>query len=140
LDVADLTHGSKVKQVSFQVRSGEIVGIAGLVGAGKTELSRLLFAADRRDSGEIRLKGKLLSCKQPQDAIREGIVLVPEERRKQGILVEESVRDNLTLPSLANFASFGFVRRKKETSHAQAVADKLGVKTPNVLQKVGLLS
>jgi simple sugar transport system ATP-binding protein len=139
LEVRNLS-GGKVKDVSFTVRSGEIVAVAGLVGAGKTELSRLLFAADAPEKGEIRLRGRKLAMKTPGDAINGGIVLVPEERRKQGILVNESVRDNLTLASLPAFSPLGFLRGKQENRHAEQMVEKLGVKTPGIFQKVGLLS
>ena len=140
LEVRGVRRGVKVRGVDFDVRSGEIVGIVGLVGAGKTELSRLIFGADSAEGGEIRLRGKTVRLREPADAVKAGIVLVPEERRKEGILVEESVRANLTLPVLASFSQSGFVQRNREKAHAQAMIADLGIKTPDEETAVGFLS
>jgi simple sugar transport system ATP-binding protein len=140
LEVQGVRRGVKVRGVDFHVRSGEVVGIVGLVGAGKTELSRLLFGADRVESGEIKLHGRSVQFREPRDAVRAGIVLVPEERRKEGILVEESVRSNLTLPILKKFTTGGFIRRHNEKEHAQRMIRDLGVKTPHDEEPVGYLS
>ncbi|MEF3311033.1 sugar ABC transporter ATP-binding protein [Paenibacillus sp. GYB004] len=138
---ADNVHGSgKVHGVDLEVRSGEIVGIVGLVGAGKTELSRLLFAADRIDQGTLRMNGTALKLKEPQDAIRAGIVLVPEERRQQGVLIGESVKVNLTLPILKRLAPSGWIRGRAESKHSAQLVEQLGVKTPHIEQTVGYLS
>jgi simple sugar transport system ATP-binding protein len=140
LEVRGVRRGVKVRGVDFHVRSGEVVGIVGLVGAGKTELSRLLFGADAMEEGEILLHGKQVQLRQPEDAVRAGIVLVPEERRKEGILVEESVRSNLTLPILKKFVGGGFIRRRGEKEHAHRMIRELGIKTPHEEEKVGFLS
>ncbi|WP_047150661.1 sugar ABC transporter ATP-binding protein [Aneurinibacillus tyrosinisolvens] len=140
LEVHNVRSGVKVRGVDLTVRSGEIVGVVGLVGAGKTELSRLLFGADRMEEGEVLLRGRRVRLHQPSDAVRAGIVLVPEERRKEGILVEESVRANITLPILRKFAGGGFVRRRAEQEHASSMIRELGIKTPNAEEQVGLLS
>ncbi|MDT9727111.1 sugar ABC transporter ATP-binding protein [Xylanibacillus composti] len=140
LRVENLQYGQKVRNVNFSLREGEILGIAGLVGAGKTELSRVLFGADRADTGSIRLNGRSHRFAEPFEAIQNGIVLVPEERRKQGILVDESVRDNLTVPTMKQFSRAGFLQTQRETEHARSMVEQLGVKTPHVQQKVGLLS
>ncbi|BAU26842.1 simple sugar transport system ATP-binding protein [Aneurinibacillus soli] len=140
LEVRELRRGVRVRGVDFAVRRGEIVGIVGLVGAGKTELSRLLFGADAADGGEIRLRGNAVRLREPADAVKAGMVLVPEERRKEGILVEESVRTNLTLPVLKAFSRSGFVQRSREKAHAQTMITDLGIKTPNEEEAVGFLS
>jgi len=104
-------------------------------------LSRLLFAADPFDAGTIKLRGKALKLREPSDAVEAGIVLVPEERRKQGILVGESVRSNMSLPSLKRLSgALGFLRRKQESELAREQVEKLGVKTPSIQQLVGYLS
>ncbi|WP_134702634.1 sugar ABC transporter ATP-binding protein [Ammoniphilus sp. YIM 78166] len=139
-EVRGIKSGKKVRGVDLHIREGEIVAVAGLVGAGKTELARVLFGADPRDEGEMILRGKSLSIHQPTDAVREGVVLVPEERRKEGILVEESVRNNLTLASLRQFTSFGFVRQSSEAAKSGLLVDRLGIKTPSIHQLVGNLS
>jgi simple sugar transport system ATP-binding protein len=141
LEVRGLRSGTKVRGADFTLHRGEILGVVGLVGAGKTELSRLLFGADRPDGGEIRLHGRRLQLREPADAVREGIVLVPEERRKQGVLVEESVRRNLTLPILRKLSSpLGFIRSLAEKRHAEAMVRELGVVPPNIRQAVKHLS
>ncbi|MBH0161273.1 sugar ABC transporter ATP-binding protein [Fictibacillus sp. 26RED30] len=122
------------ESVSFSVREGEIVGVAGLVGAGKTETARALFGADpSRDS--IYMKGKKVRISNPQKAISAGIGFVPEERRKEGILVDYNVIENLTLPVLKQFTKFGFIQRKREKTEAEKWIKQLGIKT----QKSSLL-
>ncbi|MFC3843936.1 sugar ABC transporter ATP-binding protein [Paenibacillus sp. GCM10012304] len=130
LEVKGLRRGTKVRGVSFALRRGEILGVVGLVGAGKTELSRLIFGADAADGGEVWLSGRKLSLRQPGDAVRAGIALVPEERRKQGVLVEETVKRNLSLPILRKLSSLGFVRQREEREHATKMVAQLGVQ-PN---------
>ncbi|MDF2648107.1 MAG: sugar transporter ATP-binding protein [Paenibacillus sp.] len=127
LEVKGLRRGTKVRGVSFALRRGEILGIVGLVGAGKTELSRLIFGADTADGGEVWLAGRKLALRQPEDAVRAGIALVPEERRKQGVLVEETVKHNLSLPILRMLSSLGFVQRGAESAHAAKMVEQLGV-------------
>ncbi|MFC0211235.1 sugar ABC transporter ATP-binding protein [Paenibacillus chartarius] len=141
LEVHGLSRGMKVRDAGFTVRRGEIVAVAGLVGAGKTELSRLIAGADRADSGDIVLHGRKLRISEPSDAIREGIVLVPEERRKQGVLVEESVRTNLSLPSLRALSSpLGFIKAAAERRHAERTIADLRIVPPHPAQQVKLLS
>ncbi|MCT4562770.1 MAG: sugar ABC transporter ATP-binding protein [Maledivibacter sp.] len=139
-EVKDLKDNKNLKGVNINVREGEIVGIGGLVGAGKTELCKALFGAESITSGEIILKGKSLNLKTPNQAVSEGIALVPEERRKEGVLVEESVMVNLTLPSLDNFSKNSFVQFKKEFEASWKTIKDLGIKTPNESQKVAYLS
>ncbi|UKS27458.1 sugar ABC transporter ATP-binding protein [Paenibacillus sp. HWE-109] len=127
LEVKGLRRGTKVRGVSFALRRGEILGVVGLVGAGKTELSRLIFGADAADGGEVWLSGRKLTLRQPDDAVRAGIALVPEERRKQGVLVEETVKRNLSLPILRKLSSLGFVRQREESEHATKMVSQLGV-------------
>jgi len=140
LEAASLRSGAKVRDVTFTVRRGEIVGIVGLVGAGKTELSRALFGADPVDGGALLWKGRPVAFAEPSEAIREGIVLVPEERRKQGIFIEESVMSNLSAAVLRRFSRFGFVKRSEEKAHAAAMIGRVGIKTPNETQSVKHLS
>jgi simple sugar transport system ATP-binding protein len=140
LEASGLTFGTKVRGVDLTVHRGEIVGVVGLVGAGKTELSRVLFGADPLDSGEICMQGKRLRLASPTDAVREGIALVPEERRKQGVLVEQSVMHNLSLPLLKSFSQLGFVRRGKESVNAGTMISQLGIQPPNMQQIVKYLS
>lgn len=132
LEVKGLTDTKKIKDLSITVKSGEIVGIAGLVGAGKTELCKVLFGSAKITGGEILLSGKRMKLKSPYDAVKNKIALVPEERRKEGILVRESVVSNLTAASLDRFSKvFGFLDRKKEKETAKQLIDRLGIKTPS---------
>ncbi|MBW7473453.1 sugar ABC transporter ATP-binding protein [Paenibacillus oenotherae] len=129
LTVSKLSRARYVRDVSFEVRAGEIVAIVGLVGAGKTELSRLLFGADKKDSGDVRVYGRQLDLSDPASAIAGGIALVPEERRKQGILVSESVGRNLSLPILKTLTRLGFISKQRETRNAASIIERLGIKT-----------
>lgn len=132
--------GGKVRGADVSVREGEIVGVVGLVGAGKTELARLLFGADAAEAGEIRLKSKAVRLRSPKEAVDAGIVLVPEERRKEGIFVEESVKNNLSVSTLWKWSRLGFVRRGVEAGQARELVQRLGVKTADIGQLVGHLS
>jgi simple sugar transport system ATP-binding protein len=140
LEVRGLSRGTKVRGVDLTLRRGEILGVVGLVGAGKTELSRLLFGADAADSGEVWLGGRRLTLREPSDAVDAGIALVPEERRKQGVLVEESVKINLSLPILQKLSKLGFIKRGEEQQHANRLVQELGVMPRDPDQTVKFLS
>jgi simple sugar transport system ATP-binding protein len=134
LEVIQFSVPGTGETVSLSVREGEIVGVAGLVGAGKTETARALFGADpSKDS--IYMKGRKIRISNPQKAIYAGIGFVPEERRKEGILVDYNVVENLTLPVLKQFTKFGFIQRKREKTEAEKWIKQLGIKT----QKSSLL-
>ncbi|MEW5785720.1 MAG: sugar ABC transporter ATP-binding protein [Bacillota bacterium] len=133
--------GGSIQDISFYVRAGEIIGIAGLVGAGKTELCKTLFGALPIGSGEMELMGRHLSIHAPHLAVRQGLALVPEERRKEGVLVEESVFSNLSAVNLSAFTNrFGFLKPREERAAARKMIAKLDIKTPNEFQKVAFLS
>ncbi|MGE5701030.1 MAG: sugar ABC transporter ATP-binding protein [Clostridia bacterium] len=130
-----------VRNVTMHVRAGEIVGIAGLVGAGKTELCKTLFGALQAQAGEIRLNDKPLHSKSPYTAVKQGMALVPEERRKEGVLVEEPVFANLSAANLSMYTgAFGFLKPGDERAAARQMISDLGIKTPHENQKVALLS
>lgn len=130
-----------VKNFSMHVKEGEIVGIAGLVGAGKTEICKAIFGASKILKGEISLRGNVVNIKDPNDAVRKGIALVPEERRKEGILVQESVATNLTSASLKKFSKLlSFVDTRKEKNISETMIHDLGIKTPSAETKVQNLS
>jgi simple sugar transport system ATP-binding protein len=130
-----------VKDVSLSVRAGEIIGITGLVGAGKTELCKTLFGAFPIGSGSMVLHGKQLNIRAPHEAVKQGIALVPEERRKEGILVDEPVYVNISASSLKNFCKiFDFVDQKAERAAAVKLIDDLGIRTPSENQKLAFLS
>ena len=126
--------------ISFDLRPGEIVGLAGLMGAGRTELAETLFGLRRRLGGDVRLDGHPVRVATAHEAVRAGILLVPEDRRSQGLVIDFSIRDNLSLPSLERLQTAGFVDRRAETTLAESTRTKLGIRTPHVRQVVGLLS
>ncbi|NLF50146.1 MAG: sugar ABC transporter ATP-binding protein [Leptolinea sp.] len=142
LEVFGLTEkDNAVKNIDMNVKSGEIVGISGLVGAGKTELCKTLFGALSRKSGKVSINKKELNIKSPYDAVCKGIALVPEERRKEGVLVMEPVFTNLSAANLKKFSNiFSFVNSKSERSAARSMIADLGIKTPSEYQKVAYLS
>jgi ribose transport system ATP-binding protein len=127
-------------ELNFALRPGEIVGIAGLVGAGRTELLRVLFGIDRAVGGEIRVAGSPVQIHSPIDAIRAGLALVPEDRKQQGVILEMAVRENTTLPSLEREARAGFRNAKREEEIAGRMTKQLNVKTPGLGQLVQFLS
>ena len=127
-------------ELNFSVRTGEIAGVAGIVGAGRTELLRVLFGIDRAVGGEVRLRGKTVELHSPQDAIRAGLALVPEDRKLQGVILEMAVSENTTLPSLCREARCGFRNRRREGEIAVEMSRRLNVKTPNLRQFVQFLS
>lgn len=132
LEVNGLSDAEKVKNVSLNIKAGEIIGLAGLVGAGKTELCKTLFGHTAITAGEVILNGRKLSLKSPHEAVKSGLALVPEERRKEGVLVQESVSANLTAASLGKFSkTFSFVNRKAEKERAKEMIASLGIKTPS---------
>ena len=130
----------RVNDVSIHCKKGEIIGIAGLVGAGKTELCKTIFGAMKIGSGEVKLHGKTLKIKNPSDAVRQRIALVPEERRKEGVLITETVDFNLAAGSLGQFCTGAFVNQMKTAANAKKYVDELGVKTPSIKQVVANLS
>lgn len=142
LEVIGLTEKSGlVKDIDLDLHAKEIIGIAGLVGAGKTELCKTLFGAYPVGSGEMKLNNKKLHLTAPHKAVKHGFALVPEERRKEGVLVEEPVYSNLTAATLSRFTRmFGFLKPRAERVAAKEMIGELGIKTPHENQKVAFLS
>lgn len=140
LEVKNLCSGI-VNNVNFDLFQGEILGFAGLMGAGRTELVRALFGAENITSGEIFLRGKKLKIKTPRDAIIAGIVLGPEDRKKEGLCTKLSIRENVGLANLDQICSkAGIVSRRKENELAKRAIEKLKIKTPSPEQTVNNLS
>ena len=130
-----------IKDVSLHVRKGEVVGLAGLMGAGRTETTRAIFGIDPKESGQFFLDGKEIMIRRPEDAIRAGIVLAPEDRKKDGLCTKLSIRHNIALPNLDLLCSrMGVVSRTKEDEMCNKVVADLKVKTPNVDVNAGNLS
>ena len=141
LEVRNICIDDTVRDVSFAVRRGEILGITGFVGAGKTELARILFGAEIPDSGEIYLNGKKLSLRSPDDAIKHGIALIPEDRRNDGLIVSRRLSENLTLPNIGDITRAGGVldMGKEQEISNQYIKD-LSIVTPSARQRVKYLS
>jgi ribose transport system ATP-binding protein len=131
LVVEHLTRGNKVRDVSFTLHRGEVLALTGLVGSGRTETARLLFGADRLDAGTITLHGKRLQLASPRDAIRAGICLLTEDRKNQGLILNETVRTNFGLPNLGRFSRFGILRQTPERTAIQGFIQSLRIKVPN---------
>lgn len=141
MEIRGYSRGNAVRDVSFQVRTGEILGLAGLVGSGRTELARLVFGADRKDAGEMIFDGKKVDVKHPGDAIKLGIGLLPEDRKTQGILLEMSVKQNIALAGQQRrFQHFGIVNSALETSTAQSFVSSMRIRTPSIDQLAMYLS
>ena len=141
LEVKGLNAGRMVRDINFALYEGEIVGFAGLMGAGRTETTRAIFGVDPKDSGEIILEGKTLKITNPNDAIRAGIVLAPEDRKKDGLCTKLSIRHNIALPNLDILCNkLGVVSSKKEDQMCDEAVENLKIKTPNVDINAGNLS
>jgi simple sugar transport system ATP-binding protein len=141
LAALDLNRRSKLHNIHLTAFTGEVLGIAGLVGAGKTELLRALAGADQVDSGEIQLDGRIVRYKTPATAVQNGIFLVPEERRSQGVLIDETVQGNLSLPFLDHFSRLlGLMHRVRERSHAETMIGRLNLIPPEPQKKLHDLS
>jgi ribose transport system ATP-binding protein len=132
--------GGPETPVSFQISAGEIVGMAGLVGAGRTELAEALFGLRRITAGEVLLNGKSVSLRHPSDAVEAGLLMAPEDRRLNGLVLEKSVEFNLNLPNLDMLSTGGIVSSRRAWVNSRELCDRLRVKTPSVYQIVGLLS
>ncbi len=129
-----------LEDVTFSLRPGEIVGLAGLVGSGRTEIARAIFGADAYDRGEILVAGQPSRIRSPRDAIRLGIGLVPEDRKLQALILKLAIRENLSLSILDRLGRFGVVGRRAERALARRLVDSLRVRTPSIEQKVLNLS
>ncbi len=143
LDVEGLEVAGKVHDISFSLRKGEILGIAGLVGAGRTEMVRAIFGADHRDAGVIRMNGEEVSIHKPADAIAAGMVLLPEDRRNQGLIRDFNVRRNITLGTLRDYRvrpRLPMPSTRKERDAARSTVGDLEIKTPSDLTPAAWLS
>ena len=141
LEISDLRYeGGPAAGVSFTIGVGEVVGMAGLVGAGRTELAEAVFGIRRIVGGEVRLHGKPVRIDRPSRAMRAGIVLVPEDRRLHGLVLEESVGFNISLPNLDSLSALKLVLRSRERALSRQMVDRLHIKTPGLGQMTSLLS
>jgi ribose transport system ATP-binding protein len=140
LVVRNLCRGRKVRNVSFTVRRGEVLGLTGLVGAGRTEVARCLFGADRADSGSVTLDGRPLALRDPGQAIRAGVALLTEDRKGQGLVLCRSVRENFGLPNLPYFSRLGVVRERAERGALARYVEGLRIRVGHPEQAVRDLS
>jgi ABC-type sugar transport system ATPase subunit len=140
LVVRDLQHDKSVPGVSFEVRRGEVLGVTGLIGAGRTEVARLIFGADRAAGGTLTLDGIPLAIRSPRDAIRAGICLLPEDRKQQGLILDATARENFSLPNLTEFSRLGFVSRRREQAACDLYVNRLRVKLSHPQQLTRNLS
>ena len=140
-EVKNLNAGRMVRNINISLYEGEIVGLAGLMGAGRTETTRAIFGADPKTSGEIILDGKTLDIKCPMDAIKAGVVLAPEDRKKDGLCTGLSIRHNLALPNLDYICNvLGVINSRREDDLCTKAVENLRIKTPNIEVNSGTLS
>ena len=140
LEVKNLNNGEKLKNISFRLYKGEILGLSGLMGAGRTELARVISGADSFSKGEIFINGKKVSIKNPADAVKKGICYLSEDRKHHGLLLNKSVLENSLLSSLEKYSNYGFVNDKKANKDAKEQNDKLKTKAPSLSVSVNNLS
>lgn len=140
LRVESLSRRGALSEVSFVLRRGEILGVSGLLGAGRTELARALFGADRRDQGSITVKGRMALVRSPAEGISAGVGLLPEDRKTQGLILGLSVRENMALTSARRLSRFGLIDAKGEADLSRKYVDELRIKTPGIEQRAGALS
>jgi ribose transport system ATP-binding protein len=140
LRVEGLRRGNVLREISFSVNAGEVVAIAGLLGAGRTELARAIVGADPIDGGRVLVGGREVRIRTPADAIRLGIGYLPEDRKTQGLILDLSLRANISLPSARRLSRWGLVRGRAEAALAQRLVDELRIKTTGLGQKALLLS
>jgi len=140
LRVEGLTRKGALKNISFSLYAGEVLGIAGLLGSGRTELARAVFGADRIDSGKVYVKGRLQHIQSPRGAIHLGIGLLTEDRKTQGLILSLSVKENICLSNLDHFSKMGIVNPRKEDKAVRPVVQELRIKTPSLNQKAMYLS
>lgn len=141
LKVSGLNQGKTLKNVSFEARKGEILGFAGLMGAGRTETARAVFGADPIDSGEIMVNGEKVTIRHPRDAVRHGIGYLSEDRKRYGLAVGMDIETNIALASMQSFTSFsGFINTKATRKAGNDMVQKLSIRTPSLSQKAKYLS
>lgn len=140
LTIRDMNRYPKVNAVSLQLKRGEVVGLTGLVGAGRTELLRLIFGADKASSGSMEMDGKPIVVRSPRDAIKHGICLLTEDRKREGLILLHSIEDNFGLPNLSHFSRWGWMNRKRERARLNDYAQELTIKFPSSRRSVQHLS
>lgn len=140
LEVENLSSGTKLVDVSFNVRQGEILGLAGLMGSGRTELVNTIFGVTRADTGTVKINGKRISISSPREAIKNRIALIPEDRRTQGLVLDHPVTDNLTLPIIDSLKTRGLLSGKKILKKSLEIIQQFSIKAAQPSIRVGSLS
>lgn len=140
LSVRNLTKAGLFENISFDLRKGEILGIAGLMGAGRTEVVESLFGYRKIDSGEIYIHGKKVEIKSPQDAVKHGMALLTEDRKQTGLFLPLTVRDNMIVTSIEKFAARFWLNKRKIEGECNKLKEKLAIKTPSLNQLIANLS
>ena len=140
LKCENLNRGKAVKNVSFELKEGEILGFSGLMGAGRTEVARLIFGADKKDSGKIFINGKEVTINTPKDAVAHGIGYLSEDRKRYGLIVDKSVEENTIIAALNNFVKGMFIDKAKSKEVSERYVESLKTKTPGISQPVKKLS
>lgn len=141
LEVRNLNRGKEIKDVSFKLKKGEILGFAGLVGSGRTEVARAIFGADKFESGEVFVRGKVVHIRRPSDAVAQDIGYLSEDRKRYGLCLGLDVKTNIAMTIIERLASFlGWIKDKRLVEIARQMVDKLSIKTPSLDQTVKNLS
>ncbi|HTH48758.1 MAG TPA: ATP-binding cassette domain-containing protein, partial [Candidatus Limnocylindria bacterium] len=140
LRVEGLTSPGKFRDVSFTLRAGEVLGFAGLVGAGRSEVAQAVFGLDPHATGRVFVRGRELPLNDVQAALGAGLGLLPEDRKRLGLVLSMNCRENTSLAALGKLVSFGFIRRGEEQALARRYADRLRVKTPSLESGIAGLS
>jgi len=140
LEVRNLNRGREIRDVSFKLKKGEILGFSGLMGSGRTEVARAIYGADEFDSGEIYINGEKVKIKSPEEAVKRGICYLSEDRKRYGLLLDKSVAENSVLSSLDDYISMGWINDAKIEKDAIRENDKLKTKTPSIRQLTRNLS
>ncbi|KML08048.1 sugar ABC transporter ATP-binding protein [Rossellomorea marisflavi] len=140
LEVKGLTRKGVFENVSFQVREGEIVGVSGLMGAGRTEIMRTIFGLDGRYEGDILVAGKNVTVKNPNQAVELGLGFITEDRKEEGLILDFSIKDNIVLPSLFSFTKNGLIKDKQEEEFVELLIKRLTIKTESAMTSAKNLS
>ncbi|HHX75460.1 MAG TPA: sugar ABC transporter ATP-binding protein, partial [Firmicutes bacterium] len=140
LSVQNIRAGMAVKDISFTVHKGEVLGLSGLVGAGRTEAMRAVLGIDKLDGGKVILHGREIRIKSPEHAFRLGIGFLPENRKTQGVLLRLPIRHNITLACLKNFCKFSWIQKRREYEFALDFSREMNIKTASIDNKVASLS
>ncbi|MGH2383752.1 MAG: sugar ABC transporter ATP-binding protein [Candidatus Limnocylindria bacterium] len=140
LEARGLTTSTKLRGVDFKLRRGEVLGLAGLMGSGRTELARALFGIDPLESGELLLQGDPIRIANPGEAVAHGVALIPEDRRAQGLVLDHAVRENFLLPQIGRLSRAGFVDDAEGDRRTDSFVSRLSIKTRSTRQPIGTLS